>query len=89
LNGEKNKALFDLLFEQKEAIHETYGHPLVWERLDDKRASRIAIYRDGSIEDSEEELAEIKKWHIEHLLKFKETFTPLLKKALKTVKHTK
>ena len=86
LDGEKNKAIFDNLQEQKEIIHREYGYPLEWERLDDKRASRIAIYRDGSIEDSEEDLSEIKKWHIEHLLKFKKTFTPFLKKAIKPFK---
>lgn len=86
LDGEKNKAIFDNLQEQKDIIHQEYGYPLDWERLDDKRASRIAIYRDGSIENSEDDLAEIKKWHIEHLLKFKKIFTPFLKKAIKSFK---
>lgn len=82
--GDKNKALFDWFADQKNSIHDKYGESLEWERLDDKRASRIAIYRDGSIRDSDEELSEIKKWHIEHLLKFKKMFVPLLR--LKTVK---
>lgn len=86
LDGERNKTIFDILHEQKDQIQEEYGHTLQWERLDDKRASRIAIYRDGSIDSSEEDLSEIKKWHIEHLLKFKKTFTPYLKKAVKSIK---
>lgn len=45
--GEKNKALFDWLFNQRDEIHSKLGKDLEWERLDDKRASRIAVYRDG------------------------------------------
>jgi len=59
-DGEKNKALFDWLYEQRDEIHYKLGKKLEWERLDDKRASRIAVYRDGSIQSSEEELIDIK-----------------------------
>lgn len=38
---EENKEIFDLLELRKEKIEENFGHPLVWERLDDKRMSRI------------------------------------------------
>jgi len=82
-DGEKNKAIFDWLYEQKDDFHSKVGQELEWERLDDKRASRIAIYRDGSIQSNEEELMDIKAWHIENLLKFKKVFSSLLKKGLK------
>lgn len=84
-DGEKNKAIFDKLHEQKDLIQKEYGSTLEWERLDDKRASRIAIYRDGSIESSEEVLSEIKQWHIENLLKFKKTFAFFLKNTIKSI----
>lgn len=84
-DGEKNKALFDWLYEQREEIHSKLGKELEWERLDDKRASRIAVYRDGSIQSSEEELIEIKAWHIENLLNFKKILSPLIKKGLKAI----
>lgn len=84
-NAEKNKALFDWLYEQREDIHKKLGTELEWERLDDKRASRIAVYRNGTIEASEDELIEIKSWHIANLLRFKEVFPPLIKKGLKAV----
>lgn len=37
----ENKAIFDHLFRNKEAIEATFGGPLSWERMDTKRACRI------------------------------------------------
>lgn len=53
---EQNKQLYDALLDQKEEIELAFGQPLTWERLDHRRASRVGIYRTGSIEDSAEEL---------------------------------
>jgi hypothetical protein len=51
--GEKdeNKGIFDELISQKEAIENTFGGPLTWERLDGKRASRIKTETAGTIFD--------------------------------------
>ena len=78
----KDKDLFDKLFESKDDLEKEYGEPLEWERLDSKRASRVAIYRPGSIEEDEKALDEIKDWSIEKLLKFKKVFAPKIKKYL-------
>ena len=86
---EKNKNLFDWLASNKGTIEKEYGEELVWERLDEKRASRISIYRNGSIEMDENQLKDIQSWHITHLLRFKKVFTPWLKKYATTVKDTK
>lgn len=42
-----NKALFDRLFEQKDEIEQQLGFPVVWDRLDNKKASRIKYTIDG------------------------------------------
>ena len=39
-----NKAAFDQLSEQKEAIEREIGEPLTWDRLDHLKRSRIAVY---------------------------------------------
>lgn len=73
-DGVKNKDIFDKLFAKKDEIEKQFGQELSWERLDTKRASRIAVYMDGSIDNETEELNKIKQWGIETLLKFKEVF---------------
>ena len=73
-----NKQLFDRLEERKGDLESQFGETLEWERLDDKRVSRIAVVRPGSIDDGEETLAEIRAWMVERLLKFKQVFGPRL-----------
>ncbi len=82
---EKNKMLFDALKAREHEITANYGSLLEWERLDEKRASRIAIYRDGTIELSDSELEEVRKWHIENLLKIKKVFASEIEKALREI----
>ena len=46
--------------------------------LDDRRASRIAVYRAGSIDQDPQALGEIRAWMIDRLLRFRKVFGPLL-----------
>lgn len=80
---DKNKQIFDSLYDKRNKIESNFDGTIEWERLDDKRASRIAIYRDGTIDDPESELSEIHSWMVENLIKFKKIFGPYLKKILK------
>jgi hypothetical protein len=79
---EENKKLFDRLLEQQAAIEQEYGAGLTWERLDDKRASRIAAYRDGSIGAPADMRAELMQWSIENLLRLKQVVLPKAKAIL-------
>jgi len=77
-NSEENKDLYDWLAEQKAEIEQQFGGRLSWERLDERRASRIAAYRRGAITDSDDVLDEIRAWMIDQLLSVKKVFSPLL-----------
>ena len=80
---ESNKALFDALFEQRDLLQEEFGEQLTWERLDNRRASRIAVYRSGSIEDDTQTLKEVEEWAIKRLLGLKKVFAPKLAEMVK------
>jgi CBS domain-containing protein len=49
--GEKyeNKTRFQELLDRREELEERFGEPLEWERMDDKRACRIAVYTPAQI----------------------------------------
>jgi len=83
-DAERNRALFDWLSGKKEEIEEKLATRLEWERLDDRRASRIAAYRPDSIEANEAELEHTRVWFIKELLAFREVFGPLLKQYSKS-----
>lgn len=46
-DSEKNKHYFDTLLQHKEQIEASFGAPLEWQRLDEKRAARIAYLIHG------------------------------------------
>lgn len=70
----KNEELFDCLLQSKVQIESEIGTELSWERLDNRRACRIAAYRDGDIDMDSDVLSEIKGWMIQNLLRFKSVF---------------
>ena len=41
---DRNKKFFDRMFAEKAEIEKEYAASLTWERIDDKRASRIAVF---------------------------------------------
>ena len=48
----KNKKIFDFFYSNKARIEEDFGGPLQWQRLDDKKASRIRFeIRGGGLKD--------------------------------------
>jgi len=82
---ETNKLIFDELKKKQNIIEKGLGFPLSWGKLEEKQASRIAIYREGSIDNDEAELEDIKNWAIENLLKFKKIFPIQIKGILSKI----
>jgi hypothetical protein len=80
-SAEENKALLDEMLNQKDETEAAFGAPLEWERLENRRAARIASYREGSITDDPATLDKIHDWFIESLLKLKATVDPQLHSA--------
>jgi hypothetical protein len=78
----KNEAIFDLLYASKSEIESEFNGELSWEKLENKRACRIAVYRDGSIDQDSAALADIKNWAIDNLLKMKKIFPSRFAQAL-------
>ncbi len=81
----KNEQLFDCLLQHQQEIETALGCKLSWERLDSRRACRIAVYRDGNIDADSETLADIKSWTIQNLLKFKSIFPDKFQECTDTV----
>ena len=74
-----NKALFDFLYSQREVIEERFGTALNWERLDDNKASRVAVFPvDGTIDDDDESLEAVQNWMVEHLTNLDRALGPTL-----------
>ena len=78
----KNKRTFDLLYADQEQFHVTVGEQLTWERLSDKRASRIALYHPGSITDDEKTLAGLRTWAVDTMARFYKTLAEPAVQAL-------
>ncbi len=66
----RNKVFFDALSDKKDPIEQSFGHTLSWERLDDKKASRVAYYVEGAITDTPEQLEALKTDGARLMVKF-------------------
>jgi len=72
-NKEENKFIFDKLYERKDEIEKITG-PLVWERLDDKKASRIKKELNNVSLYEREDWNTMIDFMVENMLKFEKAF---------------
>ena len=81
-----NKFLFDFFMQYKAAIEKTFGEPLEWLRLDDKKSSRIQY---GFVSDdcyNQARWDELTAWHLQYSTKLAEAFKPYIEPAKQALK---
>lgn len=83
-NQETTKQVFDNLYAQRAHLENVLGE-LSWERIDDKRASRVALYHPGKITDSAEQLQVLRAWAVEKMIVFYNTLEPVAAPIFKQV----
>jgi hypothetical protein len=77
--GKENKELFDHLHKNKDKIEARFGGDLSWERLDNRRASRIAKYFNDIGYRDENRWEYLADAMIENMIKFEQAISPFLK----------
>ena len=77
---ERNKEAFDSFMNQKREIEQELGTTLSWERMDERRASRIAVYCEGGIENDAQSLETLRNWGIDMMIRFNKIFSPRVTK---------
>lgn len=85
---EKNKNFFDILKKRESEINAKFNAPLYWDRGDQKQSCSVGFLRAGNINTDRSQLASLKAWQIENLLKFKEVFTPEIQLALEKLRSS-
>jgi hypothetical protein len=77
---DENKFIFDELMKHKDDIEQNFGDKLVWERLDNKKASRIKYQNDHFNVFNEDKWPEMIRFMVDSMEKLIKTFdTPLMK----------
>jgi hypothetical protein len=68
------KAAFDLLADDRQDIEAEFGGPLDWQRMDDKKASRIAVFRTDLDPNIETERPRQYSWFLDQMERFSRVF---------------
>ena len=83
--ADENKWIFDQLERERQEIEGRFGAELQWQRLDDKKASRICYQRpfDGFDDDNWPEMIE---WLCKYVVKLEEAFSEPLDRLNREMK---
>jgi hypothetical protein len=85
---DENKAIFDTLYHEKEKIEKTFGQPLIWERLDNKKACRIKFEMQNVDYFNDEDWEKMISFLAENLPKLSLAFTEPIKSASLKIKNS-
>lgn len=83
-NKEDNKKIFDTLYKDKDVIEQSFGAPLSWQRLDDKKMSRITYILDGVNVFNDDDWPKMQQFLVDNMIKFSDA----LKKSINKLKQT-
>ncbi len=75
-----NKERFDELFKYKDKIEEVFGDKLSWERLNDRRASRIAFRINNAGLKNRDKWPELQDKMIDSMIRLKKATEPFIRK---------
>lgn len=81
----QTKEAFAALYSQKEQFESVLG-PIEWGRLDNRRASRLALYHEGHIGD-EKGHPGLRKWAVETMIRFYNTLVEPAEQAILEAKN--
>ncbi len=77
--AEENKSIFDQLYANKPAVEKSFGGPLSWERLENRRACRIKFTQEGGYRSPEDEWPSIQDKIINAMNRLEQALRPYLK----------
>jgi len=78
----ENKEIFSKLLVRKSFIEAELGTLLSWERLEGVRASRIALYHEGAITDTEDNLARLRTWAVDAMIRLQKVMDRYLSEVV-------
>lgn len=81
-NRDENKSVFDQLLKQREQIEANSPITLVWQRLDERRASRIKSVLQGGYRSPKEEWPRIQEEMVKKMTELQSTLQPLLQNVV-------
>ena len=73
-NHRAAKRAFDLLVPERASIESEFGEPPEWQRMDDKKACRIAVYRTDLDPRDESQRPAQYRWFLDHMQLFAKVF---------------
>ena len=80
-NEDENQKVFDHFFSKRDQIELEFGDSIDWERLEGRRASRIAKYMNiGGYRNPEEEWSDIQDTMVEAMIKLEKALGPFIRK---------
>ncbi len=76
----ENEEIFDFFVNHSKEIERAFGYPLIWERLEGRRACRIKGKLDIGGRDDEDKWPEIQKTMVDSMISLEKSFRPFLDK---------